>query len=899
MTPLGRWRMQEMPVNRLEWLGACKQHAWNKGGRPETAHAASRDPGSEEQQVAGQKGSPSAVAAQAAQAAQGGNFLAENEASALARDQLLQQLRMLHSQENVLLFDGYATPEAAAQMMYKSLEALLPLLLPSTSRSAAAQAPFCSPEDQLTHETGGGVTGETDMHRAFAVAHTKGYSSPGEYLAAIREHLRSATNGPTAPLVAQGASGGGKSSLLAQVALECTSWDLGGVGGSRKLRNKPRCIYHFIGSTSNSCRLENLLERIASGLHAAMGHGAGHGAATGPQDMLGAVGGGLDDRLPALLQAWEEASEKPELVVIVLDALNHIEDSRYAGAGEEGKEEALAARPHVVLRVRPLEPPQKRTILTGLMKLHNKSIDEQHLHQAYAAHATSKGVGGAREVCFLEAHEQLAEYITQVVSEAVEDTSLPALRRVGVEFPRHHVRAGAWLAFSTMLRNPAFTEARFGGCWELQQRGLPPAGAVALAAAVAPPSKSPHRANRALTKLLLSGNPLGDAVGGETGPDEGMAAIGRICYSCRGLTHLDLSDTGVVARGLAGLVRSGANGSALRTLVLSGNKLGRDGGLAVAKLLWSKHCALRTLNLSACALGGEDGEEVRPGSSTGVSALAEALTFNQSLTALYLSGNKLGAEDATALAEALAPNEDGAHCKSLATLDVRRNAVPAEAAAALAAALAAQLTQWHWFNMVPLEQLREEAVTSLDLRNKGIGVTGAMVMARWLVLSTSITSLNLSDSDIGAKGARALADALNPNAPGRSYNCSLTSLVLSGNNIGEAQYDFSQFEWREVDAAEGFAALGDMLRDNRTITRLDLSYNHLGPRGAMALADGGARARARGDSRPAAIVDICKAGRHEPLHGGSPSCRLHMLCCQMQCPPPLPGIDKIQHLALI
>ena len=64
------------------------------------------------------------------------------------------------------------------------------------------------------------------------------------------------------------------------------------------------------------------------------------------------------------------------------------------------------------------------------------------------------------------------------------------------------------------------------------------------------------------------------------------------------------------------------------------------------------------------------------------------------------------------------------------------------------------------FCKVPVKQMRDDALTELDLSKKEIGACGAMVVAHLLEFSRALTSLDLYDNVIGADGAKAIAAAL-------------------------------------------------------------------------------------------------------------------------------------------
>ena len=96
--------------------------------------------------------------------------------------------------------------------------------------------------------------------------------------------------------------------------------------------------------------------------------------------------------------------------------------------------------------------------------------------------------------------------------------------------------------------------------------------------------------------------------------------------------------------------------------------------------------------------------------------------------------------------------------RALTALDVRRNAL-GDGSAALAEAVS-KSRQIVTFCEVPVKQMRDDALTELDLSEKQIGACGAMVVAHLLEFSRALTSLNLEYNRIGAGGAKAIADSL-------------------------------------------------------------------------------------------------------------------------------------------
>lgn len=114
--------------------------------------------------------------------------------------------------------------------------------------------------------------------------------------------------------------------------------------------------------------------------------------------------------------------------------------------------------------------------------------------------------------------------------------------------------------------------------------------------------------------------------------------------------------------------------------------------------------------------------------------------------------------------------------------------------------------------------MRENVVLrSIDLRGNNIRADGLIVLSQALRTSSTIVSLCLKWNHVGShdRGIQALCEVL-------KQNQSITHLDLRNNKIGP-------------DAARH---LGEMLRDNKTLTHLDISWNELGPEGGKELVKG-------------------------------------------------------------
>jgi hypothetical protein len=119
-----------------------------------------------------------------------------------------------------------------------------------------------------------------------------------------------------------------------------------------------------------------------------------------------------------------------------------------------------------------------------------------------------------------------------------------------------------------------------------------------------------------------------------------------------------------------------------------------------------------------------------------------------------LGANNIGPEGAQALAESLRVNA------SLTKIDVRHNKITGEGASQLSSAVLSN-KKLEYFNEIPLNELRADNLTELNLFNKDVGVPGALVLAELLLVSASLTKLDVRyNSNMGEEGMAALRKAV-------------------------------------------------------------------------------------------------------------------------------------------
>jgi len=113
---------------------------------------------------------------------------------------------------------------------------------------------------------------------------------------------------------------------------------------------------------------------------------------------------------------------------------------------------------------------------------------------------------------------------------------------------------------------------------------------------------------------------------------------------------------------------------------------------------------------------------------------------------------------------------------------------------------------------IPVQQMREDSVTELDLFTRGLHVPAAMLVAYLMPATQVLTKLELYNNRIGDDGAKAIAEAL-------KVNTVLIIMDLGMNNIGD----------------DGAKAIAEALKVNAVLSTLGLYKNSIGPEGAIAI----------------------------------------------------------------
>jgi hypothetical protein len=196
------------------------------------------------------------------------------------------------------------------------------------------------------------------------------------------------------------------------------------------------------------------------------------------------------------------------------------------------------------------------------------------------------------------------------------------------------------------------------------------------------------------------------------------------------------------------------------------NRIGKAQVLNLVSI-FKQQDQMKSVGFAGCDLGVDEAK-----------AVADYVSVSGGLTSLNLSDNQLcgldmwgngtyNAEGITAIADALRVNG------ALTRVDVRCNSIAGDGAAQLSAAVLGNL-KIEMYNEIPIKEMRANSLTELDLKGKGVGVEGGMVVAGLIPVMGALTSLDLSSNQLcglnqygrgtyTAEGITAIADALRVN----------------------------------------------------------------------------------------------------------------------------------------
>ncbi|KDQ21410.1 hypothetical protein BOTBODRAFT_61117 [Botryobasidium botryosum FD-172 SS1] len=263
-----------------------------------------------------------------------------------------------------------------------------------------------------------------------------------------------------------------------------------------------------------------------------------------------------------------------------------------------------------------------------------------------------------------------------------------------------------------------------------------------------------------------------------------------------GGTSVDLCKQVVGPEGIGPILDAVGMNSHVDRFLLGNNIVGDSGARVIAEFMANPEKSKRVYNFYIA------GNSI---SSKGISHITDALTFNKTVTALWLKRNPLGPAGGARLGEALCLNT------TLTTLDLVNTGISDAGAQSIFAALS---------------QNSGSALRHLYMGASAHGVATAQAAGRYLSSGRSkLASLYLSMSRFGDEGAEILASGL-------AKDKNLERLGLSSCGIGN----------------EGAMRLADALADHPSLVSLDLGWrrgtyelgeegNKIGDKGALYLGE--------------------------------------------------------------
>jgi hypothetical protein len=208
----------------------------------------------------------------------------------------------------------------------------------------------------------------------------------------------------------------------------------------------------------------------------------------------------------------------------------------------------------------------------------------------------------------------------------------------------------------------------------------------------------------------------------------------------------------------------------------------------------------------------------------GAILIASFIPVMGGMTSIDLSGNQLcgiltdwrGDQQGTYTAEGITAIADALHFNGgLARVDVRYNDISGDGAAQLSTAVLGNL-KIEMFNEIPIKEMRANSFTELDLKEKGFGVEGGMVVAGLMPVMGGLTALDLSSNSLKDEGVSAVCEAIQSNK-----ETMLASLNFKDNGIGPV----------------GSKSVAAMVAVTGGLTKMSLAQNELGEEGTKAICE--------------------------------------------------------------
>eukprot|EP01052_Picozoa_sp_SAG31_P005590 SAG31_NODE_247_length_19134_cov_12.255050_15_plen_1421_part_00 len=246
---------------------------------------------------------------------------------------------------------------------------------------------------------------------------------------------------------------------------------------------------------------------------------------------------------------------------------------------------------------------------------------------------------------------------------------------------------------------------------------------------------------------------------------------------------------------------------------LAGCPLGEGYTCALAAAV----AALPSISLTAADFSGNGMDDAS------IRLLVAALAGKHALTYIDLSGNKLGPKTRAAEVDFLSVFEQllapPAPRMTLATLHLSKNRIGDTGVKLLVDAM---LSGTSWSKEEGARHYPNKTLRTLGLADNSITDRGAYAIAQLVSMNSTVTELDLHWNNIRSRGGLAISRGLRSNIE----NSALLELNLANNALGE-------------EGCAGFGrSIGALPPTGGKLRTLDLSQNHCGPAGAIALAIG-------------------------------------------------------------
>ena len=197
-----------------------------------------------------------------------------------------------------------------------------------------------------------------------------------------------------------------------------------------------------------------------------------------------------------------------------------------------------------------------------------------------------------------------------------------------------------------------------------------------------------------------------------------------------------------------------------------------------------------------------------------------------SATRLSFAGVQWGDAEAAALAVLLPKYVQ------LTALDVSENEIGGDGARQLAAAVLAH-PKIRVFSQIPIEKMRADSLTELELWAKDIGIEGGLVVAAVLHGMSKLTVLKLRGNQLGNEGAVAICDALRESTVSKVHELDVRHNKISGD--GARQVATAVLANNKIETFNTIP-VKDMRADLFTV--LDLRNQGLGDNGGLGIEGG-------------------------------------------------------------